>query len=128
MPTAPPKHPASAEVGRRTWTTARETLVAAPEALVTKPLQALGGKAAGLFRPASSSGRRKGGERHDHDSDVEDAGDSSSHALLPAKPVGGTGSSSGGGNGGSGGGSGGGPGRLSKSGGPAAPHYESHSP
>lgn len=28
-----------AEVGRRTWTTARETVLAAPEALVTKPLQ-----------------------------------------------------------------------------------------
>jgi len=29
----------STEVGRRTWTTARETVLAAPEALVTKPLQ-----------------------------------------------------------------------------------------
>lgn len=34
-----PSQPNRAEVGRRTWTTARETVLAAPEALVTKPLQ-----------------------------------------------------------------------------------------
>jgi hypothetical protein len=74
-----------AEVGRRTWTTARETLVSAPDALVKKPLKKL---------LKLEAGKRKGG---DHDSDLEDAGGSST-ALLQyggsSKGSGGGGSSS----------------------------------
>lgn len=73
------------EVGRRTWTTARETVLAAPETLVTKPLQKLGGLSGRLLRPKSGEGG--GGRRSkqgDHDSDIEDG--EGSQALLPGKP------------------------------------------
>lgn len=76
--------------------------MAAPEALVTRPLQKLfkGQKGGGS---GSGSGRRKGGE---HDSDVEDA--EGSQALLPGRysssaPLAGPGSG-GSGSGGRGGG------------------------
>ena len=81
--------------------------MAAPEALVTKPLQKLGGKLApGLFRGGKEgSARRKGG---DHDSDVEDP--EGSQALLSGSGQydgGGSGSGPGGSSSGSGGGGGG---------------------
>ena len=82
-------------MGRRTWTSARDTLVAAPEALVTKPLKKLfrqqqpdGGGGSGSGSLASSvvgggGSRRKGGE-HDSDADGDGDGDDAGQdqALL----------------------------------------------
>ncbi|KAI3428292.1 hypothetical protein D9Q98_006671 [Chlorella vulgaris] len=99
------------EVGRRTWTTARDTIAAAPDTLVKKPLKKL------FKQGEGGSSKRKGG---DHDSDLEDSDGSQAllhtHFSSSSSAVAGSSSSSakgGGSRGGKGGGGGsrGSPGR-----------------
>lgn len=98
-------------MGRRTWTTARDTIAAAPDTLVKKPLKKL------FKQGEGGSSKRKGG---DHDSDLEDSDGSQAllhtHFSSSSSAVAGSSSSSakgGGSRGGKGGGGGsrGSPGR-----------------